>query len=155
MFTETVFIPPCSIDKLLGYIQNYRLLNRTAFTKATKKMEKLTRIKCKGDYAEKVGNTYFGTSTIIDELQIQMEAMFGSSFEKGSRKEALERLRYMGAAPNHHCATWRAGLLLGSAIAALIAGLVKSSQTDVRARIPYFASRVCSQTASGRSKCVC
>lgn len=140
------------VDKLLGYIQNYRLLNRTAFSKATKKMEKLTRIKCQAAYVEKVEKTYFGRSTIIDDLQSQIEAMFGSSFEKGSRKEALEHLRYMGASPNHHFATWRAGLLLGAAIAALIAGLVKSSRADVRARVPYFAARKYnSSRSSGRN----
>ena len=142
-------------DKLLGYIQNYRLLNRTAFSKATKKMEKLTRIRCQAAYVDNVEKTYFGRSTIIDDLQSQIEAMFGSSFEKGSRKEALERLRYSGASPNHHFATWRAGLLLGAAIAALIAGLVKSSRADVRARVPYFAARQYNSSRSRTGSSVC
>lgn len=126
--------------KYLGYVRNYRMLNRTGFSKATKKMEKMTRIKCQAAYMAKVEKTLLSSSTVIDDLQSQVESMFGASFEKGSRKKAIQRLRYMGASTNHHFASWRAGVLLGAAVPALIDGLVKSSQADVRARIPYYAT---------------
>ena len=116
------------------------MLNRTGFSKATKKMEKMTRIKCQAAYMAKVEKTLLSSSTVIDDLQSQVESMFGASFEKGSRKKAIQRLRYMGASTNHHFASWRAGILLGAAVPALIDGLVKSSQADVQARIPYYAT---------------
>jgi hypothetical protein len=103
-------------------------------------MEKMTRIKCQAAYMQKVQKTSFSNSTVIDDLQSQVEAMFGASFEKGSRKKAIQRLRFMGASPNHHFASWRAGVLLGLAIPAFIDGIVKSFQPAVRDRIPGYPS---------------
>ena len=112
--------------KYLGYVKNYRLLNRTGFSKGTKKMEKVTRIKCQEAYMRKVHMAHFSNSTVIDDLQAQTETMFGASFEKGSRKKAIQRLRFMGTATTtHHFASWRAGVMLGAALPALIHGLVK------------------------------
>lgn len=112
--------------KYLGYVKNYRLLNRTGFSKSTKKMEKVTKIKCQEAYMHKVHMSHFSNSAVIDDLQSQTETMFGTSFEKGSRKKAVQRLRFAGAATrSHHFAAWRSGILLGLAIPALIDGLVK------------------------------
>lgn len=104
-------------------------------------MEKMTRIKCQSAYMQKVHRAAFSTSTIIDDLQSQVEAMFGASFEKGSRKKAIQRLRFMGASPNHHFASWRAGIMLGLAVPAFVDALVKASQSATQARIPGYPSR--------------
>lgn len=112
--------------KYLGYLKNYRLLNKTCFSKATKKMEKMANIKCQAQYMEKVSQARFSNSGTIDDLQSQTETMFGTSFEKGSRKKAIQRLRFMGAAATtHHFSVWRAGIFLGLAIPPFIDGLVK------------------------------
>lgn len=101
----------------------------------------MTRIKCQASYMQKVQKRSFSNSTIVDDLQSQVEAMFGASFEKGSRKKAIQRLRFMGASPNHHFASWRAGTLLGLALPAFVDAIVKSFQPEVRARIPTYPSR--------------
>ena len=46
----------------------------------------------------------------------------------------------MGASPNHHFASWRAGTLLGLAVPAFVDAIVKSFQPEVRARIPTYPS---------------
>lgn len=127
--------------RFLGYVKNYRLLNRTGFSKVTKKMEKVTRIKCQSEYTAKVSQTHFASSTVIDDLQSQVETLFGVNFEKGSRKKAVQRLRFMGATTTHHFASWRAGIMLGLALPPLIDGIVKSCQADVHRRIPATESR--------------
>jgi hypothetical protein len=127
--------------RFLGYVKNYRLLNRTGFSKVTKKMEKVTRIKCQSEYTAKVSKTHFATSTVIDDLQSETENLFGVNFEKGSRKKAVQRLRFMGATTTHHFASWRSGVYLGLALPPLIDGIVKSCHSDVHARIPGTASR--------------
>lgn len=112
--------------KYLGYLKNYRLLNRTGFSKSCKKMEKMTNIKCQQAFMEKVHHSTFSSSTVVDDLQAQTETMFGASFEKGSRKRAVQRLRFMGAsATTHHFAVWRAGIFLGLAIPPMVDALVR------------------------------
>lgn len=86
----------------------------------------VTRIKCQEAYMTKVHKAHFSSSTVIDDLQAQTESMFGASFEKGSTKKAIQRLRSLGAEGHtHHFASWRAGLMLGAALPALVDGLVR------------------------------
>lgn len=127
--------------RFLGYVKNYRLLNRTGFSKVTKKMEKVTRIKCQNEYTAKVSKTQFATSKVIDDLQSETETLFGVNFEKGSRKKAVQRLRFMGATTTHHFASWRAGVMLGAAIPAAVDGIVRACHSDTRARIPGTETR--------------
>lgn len=150
--------------KYLGYVKNYRLLNRTGFSKVTKKMEKVTRIKCQEAYMQKVHKTHFSSSTTIDDLQSQTETMFGASFEKGSRKRAIQRLRLMGMqTPLHSFAAWRAGLFIGLAIPPLIDGLGKGKSSsrnlltisDSRRRAPNLVLRHCRVPARYRNSSSC
>lgn len=127
--------------RFLGYVKNYRLLNRTGFSKVTKKMEKVTRIKCQNEYTNKVSKTPFATSNVIDDLQSETETLFGVNFEKGSRKKAVQRLRFMGATTTHHFASWRAGVMLGAALPPLVDGIVRACHSDTRARIPGTETR--------------
>lgn len=129
--------------RFLGYVKSYRLLNRTGFSKVTKKMEKVTKIKCQSEYNAKVSKTHFATSKVIDDLQSETETLFGVNFEKGSRKKAVQRLRFMGATTTHHFASWRAGLMLGAALPALVDGIVKACHADTHVRIPGDESREC------------
>lgn len=122
--------------RFLGYVKSYRLLNRTGFSKVTKKMEKVTKIKCQNEYNAKVSKTHFATSKVIDDLQSETETLFGVNFEKGSRKKAVQRLRFMGATTTHHFASWRAGVMLGAALPAIVDGIVKACHADTHARIP-------------------
>lgn len=128
--------------RFLGYVKNYRLLNRTGFSKVTKKMEKVTRIKCQNEYNNKVSKTHFATSKVIDDLQSETETLFGVNFEKGSRKKAVQRLRYMGATTTHHFASWRAGLMLGAALPALVDAIVRACHTTTHNQIPGTESRM-------------
>lgn len=127
--------------RFLGYVKNYRLLNRTGFSKVTKKMEKVTRIKCQSEYTAKVAKTHFATSTVIDDLQSETENLFGVNFEKGSRKKAVQRLRFMGVTTTHHFASWRAGVMFGAALPPLVDGIVRSCHASTRARIPATDTR--------------
>lgn len=122
--------------RFLGYVKSYRLLNRTGFSKVTKKMEKVTKIKCQNEYNAIVSKTHFANSKVIDDLQSDTETLFGVNFEKGSRKKAVQRLRFMGATTSHHFASWRAGAMLGAALPAIVDGIVKACHADTRARIP-------------------
>lgn len=89
-------------------------------------MEKATNIKCQEAYMRKVQSSHFASSSTIDDLQSQTETMFGASFEKGSRKKALQRLRaFTPGTTSHHFASWRAGLLLGLSVPAIVDGIVK------------------------------
>lgn len=126
--------------RFLGYVKNYRLLNRTGFSKVTKKMEKVTRIRCQSEYNAKVSKTHFATSKVIDDLQSETETLFGINFEKGSRKKAVQRLRFMGAITTHHFASWRAGVMLGAALPPLVDAIVRACHTTTHMRIPGTAS---------------
>jgi RNase P protein component len=134
--------------RFLGYVKNYRLLNRTGFSKSTKKMEKVTRIKCQSEYNAKVAKTHFATSRVIDDLQTETETLFGVNFEKGSRKKAVQRLRFMGAITTHHFASWRAGVMLGAALPALVDGIVRACHATTHERIPGTDTRTFHPTIS-------
>jgi hypothetical protein len=99
--------------KLLGYIKSYRLLNRTGFSKILKKFEKSTEIPCSADFMARVNQSNFVQSSKLDELSSKVEQLFAQHFTQGSRKRALQRLRFEEDTKTHHFAAARSGFFLG------------------------------------------
>ncbi|KAG0659046.1 hypothetical protein C6P46_005342 [Rhodotorula mucilaginosa] len=126
--------------RFLGMLKSYRVLNRTGFTKALKKYDKVTLIPLAARYAEKVDKADFVTSTKLDDLIRETEDAFATAFERGDRKKALERLRDFGEKKGHHFTSWRAGMLMGAGLPLMIEGLVLSFKPSVRQEIPYWAA---------------
>ncbi|GAA5989572.1 hypothetical protein JCM10908_000534 [Rhodotorula pacifica] len=124
--------------RFLGMLKSYRVLNRTGFTKALKKMEKITLIPLAARYAEKVDATNFVKSTKLDDLIRETEDAFATVFERGDRKKALERLRDFGEKKRHHFTSWRAGMMMGAGLPLMIEGLVLSFKSSTRQEIPYW-----------------
>ncbi|GAA99322.1 hypothetical protein E5Q_06017 [Mixia osmundae IAM 14324] len=125
--------------RLLTYIKSYRILNLTGFSKALKKYEKTTSTPCSKQYMAKVDATPLKQSTRLDELMQSTEDLFDRYFEQGSRKKALERLRFQGNADtSHHFSAFRAGIFLGLSIPALVSGVIKSFDKGTRAAIPEW-----------------
>jgi hypothetical protein len=130
-------------------LKSYRVLNRTGFAKVRsflltasslvltsfpsfkqglKKFEKATAIPCAVKYREKkVESANFVSSTKLDDLIRETEDAFASTFERGDRKKALERLRDFGKSKRHHFTTWRAGVMLGAGVVLMIEGIVQSA----------------------------
>jgi SPX domain protein involved in polyphosphate accumulation len=99
--------------KLLNYIKSYRIINRTGFSKILKKFEKSTEIPCSQEFMLRVNQSNFVQSTKPDELSSKVEQLFATHFTQGSKKRALERLRFEGHSKTHHFASARAGFLIG------------------------------------------
>lgn len=89
----------------LMLLRSYRVLNRTAFRKITKKFDKLTHSDISGDFMKHLDkSSYFLTSDILDKLIFQVEELFISFFDPEStdRKHSLEKLKSIAYALNNN-----------------------------------------------------
>lgn len=89
--------------RTLSLIQSYRVLNRTAFRKITKKFSKVTGIYISEEYMKKVDASYFQASDVIDTLTSQVEELYLNFIDRSSkdRKKSLERLKIVAYAFNN------------------------------------------------------
>lgn len=89
--------------RMLSLVQSYRVLNRTAFRKITKKFSKVTGIYISEEYMKKVDASYFQASDVLDILTSQVEDLYVCFIDRGSkdRKKSLERLKIVAYAFNN------------------------------------------------------
>lgn len=115
-------------------LRSYKVLNRTAFRKITKKFDKLTNSNISGDYMKMLDKeTYFLTSDILDNLIFQTEELFISFFDPEStdRKQSLEKLKSIAYALNnnemrlssYYLEFFTSGLFLGFSIPLFVLGI--------------------------------
>jgi len=106
----------------LELLKSYRLMNKTGFQKILKKYMKLTETR--SDYMVKVNESFFASSDIVDQLITQTEDMYARYFERGIRKNAVERLRTKEGSQDYGGAIFRSGLFLGIGVPLVIHAIV-------------------------------
>lgn len=97
-------------------LKSYRSLNQVAFRKMTKKFDKLTDSSIQTAYMERINNSYFCKSDIIENLIKKTEDMFAIYFEKGVHKLAVEKLRAKPIAEVHYWSMFITGFSYGLSI---------------------------------------
>jgi hypothetical protein len=90
--------------RALTLLKSYRVLNRTAFRKITKKFDKCVHSKLTKTYVEMIDKSaYFQTSDLLEKLITLVEELFISFFDPESidRKVSLEKLKSIAYAMNN------------------------------------------------------
>lgn len=113
----------------LELLKNYRMLNRTAFRKLCKKFDKKTSSSISESYMTKVNSSHFASSDILDNLLPKVEDIYGSIFEHGNRKIAIEKLRSNLHDELFYTSTFLAGLFYGLSVPLLLYALYLGVKT--------------------------
>ncbi|KAL9939129.1 hypothetical protein V8E36_001942 [Tilletia maclaganii] len=132
--------------RLLELVKDFRILNRTALAKALKKLQKQTGVHCSDAFFEaRVAPTMLVKSERIEKLLKSTEELYTYFFEHGDRKKARDRLRASNAFAtlgstiphqSHHISVFKAGIYMGVALCATVAGLVESQRPATKQRLP-------------------
>lgn len=120
----------------LELLKSYRLLNRTAFRKMLKKFDKSTNSSYLPKYMEKIDQSYFITSNVLDELIGQIEDLYSFTFEKGNRKVAITKLRSNEVLQTFYSDFFKSGLLLGFALPLFVLAVYHGVHDTVRGILP-------------------
>ncbi|KAK9238259.1 EXS family protein [Lipomyces kononenkoae] len=120
----------------LELLKSYHLLNRTAVQKITKKFDKVTQSSISPWYLEKVNRSYFGQSDVVDNLINQVEDFYSRYFERGNRKQAIEKLRRREQPASQYSATFLSGIWIGIGLPLFIQALVTGLEKGFRGEIP-------------------
>lgn len=131
----------------ISLLRSYRVLNRTALRKISKKYDKalLTSI-CK-DFMDRIdNNAYFQTSTVLDKIASRIEDLYLTFFdaEKADKKHGLEKLRSATYAYNNadirlplfYKPVFGAGLFLGIGIPLIIIALYNALEKTISKELP-------------------
>ncbi|KAF2858567.1 EXS-domain-containing protein [Piedraia hortae CBS 480.64] len=112
----------------LELVKSYALLNRVAFRKITKKLDKVILSNQGQHYIrERVEPAYFVQSDALETMMQAVEDLYARYFERGNRKAAVGKLRNSGAREGaYYAAALRTGLVLGTGAVFGIQGLVQA-----------------------------
>ncbi|KAF9926115.1 Xenotropic and polytropic retrovirus receptor 1 [Linnemannia zychae] len=123
-------------------LSNYRVLNKTAFTKIMKKFDKTAGWKASKEFlASKLNPSYFVGSTVLDDLIAETEELFIEKFEKGHRRRGMAKLRIPDDRNRpHSMTTARVGLYIGVALPLFILALQSAFSEETESEIPYWSS---------------
>ncbi|KAJ3022006.1 Xenotropic and polytropic retrovirus receptor 1 [Thoreauomyces humboldtii] len=112
--------------RLLELLKNFRIINHTSLTKILKKMEKNTGTHGEWYMARAKGMHLF-TSTEVEDLIAQTEALFIDVFAKGNRHKAMRSLRLpdLKAQGSSGATNWKTGFLMGLSLPAIVLTLRK------------------------------
>ena len=114
--------------KNLEMLKSYAMMNRTAFRKINKKYDKAINSR-RGRYmSEKVDQSWFVQSDVLDNYLVDVENLYARYFEKGSHKIAVKRLRTRRQT-DYSASTFRTGLLLGAGTVLAVRALMYASDT--------------------------
>ncbi|ORX45357.1 EXS-domain-containing protein [Piromyces finnis] len=112
-------------------LKNYKILNYTGFVKILKKYDKTMKRNYTEIYIDKVDNSHFHTSKILDKVIKQTENIYIKTFRNGNRNAGMDDLRLPDETNNEqHSVIWRAGFCLGLSlpiIFGIISHFVKKS----------------------------
>lgn len=131
----------------ISLLKSYRVMNRTAFRKITKKYDKALRTTICKDFMDRVDNSaYFQTSSVLDKIASRVEDLFVSFFdgEKTDRKHGLEKLRSATFAynnadirlPLYYEPMFGAGLFLGIGIPMVIIAIYNALEKTLSEELP-------------------
>jgi len=109
----------------LELLKSYCHQNQEGLRKIIKKFDKATGLRTSKRFTiEKINKSYFGSSDILETHLHQTEDLFSRYFARGDKKHAIERLRTGEKSREFYGSTFRAGILLGLSVFAIIQGLV-------------------------------
>lgn len=119
----------------LELLKSYVLLNRTAFRKINKKYDKAVMARPPLHYmSEKVNNSHFVRSTVIEGHLVAVEDLYARYFERGNRKVAINKLRSHLRGGDYSSVAFRNGLYVaagvGFAITAIVNGVPALFSSD-------------------------
>lgn len=105
----------------VALVRSYRAINRTALRKITKKFDKASGCSISEPFMRKVDNTYFQTSTLLEQIQGRVEDLFLSFYgaPNDTKKHGLEKLKSATLAMQprlYHSAAFLSGTFLGFSI---------------------------------------
>ncbi|CAI5757957.1 unnamed protein product [Candida verbasci] len=131
--------------RALSLLKSYKILNRTAFRKITKKFDKAMDTHIMDKFLNKIDqNSYFLISDLIDKIITHVEELYINFFdpETKDRKHSLEKLKTIAYAVNasemrqeYYGEFFTSGILLGFGIPlfvlALYTGLHKTLNSEI------------------------
>lgn len=131
----------------ISLLKSYRVMNRTAFRKITKKYDKALQTSICKDFMDRVDNSaFFQTSTVLDKIASRVEDLFVTFFdgEKTDRKHGLEKLRSATFAynnadirlPLYYEPMFGAGFFLGIGIPLVIIALYNALEKTLSKQLP-------------------
>lgn len=131
----------------LALLRSYRILNRTAFRKITKKFDKATNSSiCKKTMDKIDTESYFQTSDMLDKLTSQVEELYITFFDLDSndRKHSLEKLKSITYAlnntdmrpPTYYNSFFVSGLMLGFGIPLFVLALYSGLNVTLSGKLP-------------------
>lgn len=131
----------------LALLKSYKVLNRTAFRKITKKADKILHTHISEDYVNFIDlKSYFLTSEILNNLITQVEDLYIVFFDTESkdRKQSLEKLKSISYAlnsydmklPAYYTSTFFSGTFLGFGIPLSILALYRALDETIAGTMP-------------------
>ncbi|KAI3406359.2 SYG1 [Candida oxycetoniae] len=131
----------------LSILESYKIMNRTAFRKITKKYDKAMSTNIMEPFMNKIDTTsYFLTSDLLSKLIIQVEELFITFFDSGSsdRKHALEKLKTITYTinasemkqPSYYSEFFSSGTLIGFGIPLFVLGLYTGLYKTLNGDLP-------------------
>lgn len=134
--------------RALSLLRSFKVLNRTAFRKITKKYDKATGSSISAAYMERLDKeAYFMVSDLVDKLINHVEDLFITFYDPDTvdRKHSLEKLRSIAYAmnearqPTFYQSSFFSGLLLGFAFSLLVLGIYSGLHNTLTGRVPEGA----------------
>lgn len=133
--------------RALSLAKSYRVLNRTAFRKITKKYDKVTRSDVSAPFMKRLDSElYFQTSDLIDKLISHVEELFIAFYdpETTDRKHSLEKLKSFAYAlhsndmkqKTFYKSSFSSGLFLGFAIPLFGLGIYSGISKAISKELP-------------------
>ncbi|WPK23674.1 hypothetical protein PUMCH_000916 [Australozyma saopauloensis] len=105
----------------VALVRSYRTMNRTALRKITKKFDKASGSSISASFMKKVDNSYFQTSSVLEQILSRVEDLYLSVYgtQSDTKKHGLEKLKSATLAMQprlYHGATFVSGIFLGFSV---------------------------------------
>nr|DAD31329.1 TPA_asm: hypothetical protein HUJ06_010180 [Nelumbo nucifera] len=104
----------------LRLLKSYSFLNLLAFSKITKKYDKITSRNASKTYLKMVDDSYIGSSDEISRVMERVETTFIKHFSNGNRRKGMKILRPQAKRERHRI-TFSLGFFSGCSVALIVA----------------------------------